>query len=915
MSGRCLSSVLRSLPALLCAGLMLLMCVAVAPGISPAVPFKGNADAAAGPTGLGDSNSREPRLTGLVAGWKGTIVPGPPGPWRLEISCGDKPVDATVMMSFRQDSTQKTETSQRVALVPGRVARVEFAAAVAERDAEIRFVLQDSSGRQLDDAKAETNPFGAARFTYDLPYYHFNSVVLFVGRRINPPAATDNRGFTPTDELGKDYVRSRCLFKIIEPAELPIDPASYGGVAGVVLDQTDLQGLEPARLAALRDYLATGGNVSLVTSIAGDGWQLLAGFAPLSTSGSQVIGVPTPVVLAQAEPMGAAKLASLLASSSPAGGVGPKPVTGDAQVLVRFAEVTTLGRDEGWLVWPVVSPVLARGPIGLGQLTLWLVSPTLLGATVEAADRDAVWNAVLLAAGIAPADPRRPIEQRSWHAERGEAPSLTLARTELMGIMPKLSMSHTLAWIFGGIMLALALLVGIGDSKLHRRDKRPRAYFTCALWIVLACVLAVVLPRFLGSRAAFSLRVSEMEQVCDPAAPLAWSVTAHAILADQATAWSPPVTGSFCHGFDLLEPRFARDSERFAVPTIELATVASAFGVVTRPVSPLSVRRSAIHCLLEMQTGKPTFTAATTTDAQGRPTIRLAGFRSGDQIVSAALLYSAAIVQPEDSTADAAGTVTLEVTLPESASDAGSGSAAAVGARSGRLITVNPAQTSRAAQLARAAGGRYVIVRFQVRSTAIQTGSNVSIDAANVTLHVPVTGWPEAVATSLAREAKVILSSERSAMLEWKARSAPGDDPAAGNLPGMVEPALRINKSLRGGGVKDSNSAVPNSAVPNFAAPNSAAPNSAAPNSAVPNSAVPNSAAPAPAATPASPVTPSIPDGANTPVKRPEPADVPPELSENVLIEELSFSSTVQRQPLFVPKLPPMREAAEQETA
>ena len=849
----------------------------------------GSIAAGLGPAGRGDTTLSEPRLLRLVAGWKGTIVPGSPGPWRLDVSCGDKPVDATVTMSFRQDSTQKTDITQRVALVPGRVARVEFAAAIAERDAEIEFVLRDRGNRRLDDAKADTNSFGKARFSYSLPVFHFNSALLFVGRRINPPAETGSGGNASSDESLKEFIQSRCLFKVIEPADLPTDPASYGGVAGVVLDQTDLLALDPVRLAALREYLAIGGNVSLVTSIAGDGWQLLAGQIPLTTSGALILNAPTPVVLSHTIPMSTARLVSLMAKGATAdAGVGTL-IAGDGQVLVRSALITTTGRDEGWVIWPDVGPVLARGPIGLGQLTLWLVSPTLLSVPFATAEREAIWNTALLAAGIAPADPRRPIEERSWHAERGEAPSLTSARTELMGIMPKLLMSHTLAWIFGGIMLALALLVGIGDSKLHRRDKRPRAYFTCAAWIVLACALAVVLPRLLGSKAAFSLRILETEQICDPAAPLARSVTAHAILADQATEWMPALTGSFCQGFDLLEPRFVRDSGRFAVPTIELATVASASGVVTRPVTPLTVRRSAIHCLLETQTGKPTFTAATTTDAQGRPTIRLAGLRSGDQIVSAAVLYSAAIVQPEDSTADAAGTVTLKVTLPEVTTDAGSGSAAAVGAQSGRLITVDPAQTSRAAQLARAAGGRYVIVRFRIHSSAIQTGSNVSIDAANVTLHVPVTGWPEAVATSLAREAKVILSLERSAMLEWKARSAPGDDPATGNLPEMIEPALRTNESPRSGRVKDSNSAPRNSAPP-------------------------TPAAPTPGATPASPITPSIPDAANTPAKQPERADVPPELSEKVLTEDLSSSRTVRRQPLFLPKSPPTREAAEQET-
>jgi len=830
---------------------------------------------ATGPTRRDDSKAPRPRLAGLVAGWKGTIIPGPPGPWRLDISCGDKPVDAIVTMSFRQDSTQKTEISQRVALVPGRVARIEFAAAIAEHDAEIEFVLRDSAGRRLDEAKADTNTFRRARFSYELPYYHFNSAVLFVGRRINPPAATDNRGFTPIDKGEKHYVRSRCLFKIVEPADLPTDPASYGGVAGVVLDQADLLALDPARLAALREYLATGGNVSLITSIAGDGWQLLAGLVPLSVSGPLVVAAPTPVVLADAAPMSAANLASLMAGGPSAGASAGKPAAADARILVRSAELTTLGRDEGWVVWPATGssaagsstrpggalapkdgPVLARGPIGLGQLTLWLVSPTLLGSSVEVAEREALWNAAMLAAGLAPADARRPITERSWYSERGEAQLLTSARSDLMGVMPKLSLSHTLAWIFGGVMLALAAAVGIGDAKMHRRDKRPRAYFTCAAWIVLACVLAVMLPRMLGNKAAFVLRVAETEQVCESAAPLARSVIVHAILADQATEWMPPVTGSFCQGFDLLEPQFARNSERFAVPTIELATIASASGVVTRPLAPLGVRRSAIHCMLETQVGKPTFTAATTTDAQGRPTVRLAGLRPGDQIVSAALLFSAAVVHAEDATADAAGTATLNVTLNESAAAAGSGAAASVaGADAGRLLTVDPLQVSRAAQLARAAGGRYVIVQFRVRSPSAKADSSTSIDETAVTLHVPVTSWPETVTVSLAREARAILNSERSGILDWKTGRVPGDGAAADSA----------------------------------------------------------------SATPATPAPPNTANTANTPktlATPPEPAEAPPEPSDAIEIEASSLPSGLPspqpQQPAFAPRSDSTRHVSQE---
>ncbi len=815
MSVRCCSDVIRGLPGTACVLLLVMAFVCSTRSAVGVVPENGGRSSASQPSGRGDSKSPRPRLVGLIAGWKGTITPGPPGPWRLEISCGDKPVDAIVTMSFRQDSTQKTEISQRVALVPGRVARIEFAAAIAERDSEIEFVLRDSAGRKLDGAQADTNTFGNARFTYELPYYHFDSAVLFVGRRINPPAATDNRAYKPIDEAQRHDVRSRCLFKVIEPVDLPTDPASYGGVSGVVLDQADLLGLDPARLAALREYLATGGNVSLITSIAGDGWQLLAGLVPLSVSGPPVVGVATPVVLADAVQMSAAKLVSLMAGAPSAGAAAGKSVAGDARVLVRSAELTTLGRDEGWVVWPSestpatdfserpelgrgakagqaagVGPVLARGPIGLGQLTVWLVSPTLLGPSVELAEIESIWNTALLAAGLAPADPRRSIAERSWYSERGEAQSLTSARRDLTDVMPKLSLSHTLAWIFGGVMLALATVVGVGDAKMHRRDKRPRAYFTCAAWIVLACVLAVVLPRILGNKAAFVLRVSASEQVCQSAAPLSRSVVAHAILADQATDWMPPVTGSFCQGFDLLEPQFARHSERFAVPTIELATIASASGVVTRPLTPLSVRRSAIHCMLETQVGKPTFTPATTTDAQGRPTVRLAGLRPGDQIVSASLLFSAAVVQAEDATADAAGTATLKVTVPAaSASADGVGTAApAAWAEAGRLTTTDPLKVSRAAQLARAAGGRYVIVQFRVRSPSAKADSSTIIDETSVTLHVPVTSWPEAVSTALTREAKAILYLEPSGLLDWKRGLLSSNGADAGSAPATSSP-------------------------------------------------------------------------------------------------------------------------------
>ena len=728
-----------------------------------------------------DDSRKRPRIMTLSAGWGGYVLPGQPGPWRVTLRPGEKPVDATLAMSFQQDGTQRTRIEQRVALIPGQPVMLTFTAALLNHNSEVNFTLQASNGATIDSATASVWNSGPGELRYETPTIRYDGAVLFVGRRTMPPAA--NGMLRPSEEANaRGSVTRRVLFASVPPQDLPADAAAFGGVEAIVLDQQALMDLEPTQQGVLREFLFMGGRVVLLADTAGEGWKRVI-------SGQAAGDAAMPIVLGDStqKPIAAAVQA-----------LGIDSKVAAASAFVRGVQLTGRGTDEGWELLPAavpqgeaLTPLLARGPVGLGYLTVYLMPPSLMVDKLEGDLLEQAWNASLLASGVGPSR-RAPEERNFWSSHAQDSPRVRDMQAGLAANMPPVQASHALAWVFGLLMLGLGLMLGIGDMVIHKRDKKPRAYITAAVWIAVACGLTLVLPVLFLRQTGFTMMYRQAEHLA-PAEPtgaaLEYQTAAHALLSAEPGGWMPPMQAAFGHGVDLSEYA-GSDGNGLTLPTYRMLQTSGVEGRSLKMLSPLRTRRSSLHCFMETGRASPSLIATAATDTAGNPVLRIGGLPPGAVVSQAALLPTGDLVA-DSPLADSSGTVTLKLVMPgdvvpaAAESNPAAATMSQAGAKAGGTTTrparpeTRPTAPIRAeaaepaigtlpygdglamARLARARTGRFVVVSMVVTLKKPEEGAQAaSVMASRYTVSVPTGSWPRPVCEELAqRAAKAIAAS------------------------------------------------------------------------------------------------------------------------------------------------------------
>jgi len=723
------------------------------------------------PRAAEDEDSRKrPRIMTLSAGWGGYVVPGQPGPWRVTLRPGEKPVDATLVMSFQQDGTQRTRIEQRVALIPGQPVVLTFTAALLNHNSDVTFTLQASNGATIDSATASVWNSGPGELRYETPTIRYDGAVLFVGRRTMPPTA--NGMLRPSDEANaRGSVARRVLFASVLPQDLPADAAAFGGVEAIVIDQQALMDLEPVQQGVLREFLFMGGRVVLLADAAGDGWKrAITGQAGGDSAMPLALGDSTQ------KPIAAAVRA-----------LGIDPKVAAASAFVRGVQLTGRGTDEGWEVLPTaassgesLTPLLARGPVGLGYLTVYLMPPSLMVDKLEGELLEQAWNAALLASGVGPSR-RAPEERNFWSSHAQDSPRVRDMQAGLTANMPPVQSSHALAWVFGLLMLGLGLMLGIGDMVIHKRDKKPRAYITAAVWITVACGLTLVLPMLFLRQTGFTMTYRQAEHLA-PAEPtgaaLEYQTAAHALLSAEPGGWVPPMQAAFGHGVDLSE-HSGTDGNGLTLPTYRMLQTSGVEGRSLKMLSPLRTRRSSLHCFMETGRASPSLIATAATPPGA--------------VVDMAGLLPAGDLVAESPVADSSGAVTLKLVMPgdgtqvDAASKPPAATTSQAGAKAGGTTTrparpeTRPTAPIRAeaaepaigtlpygdglamARLARARTGRFAVLSMVVTLKKPEEGAQAaSVMASRYTVSVPTGSWPRPVCEELAqRAAKAIAASNQ----------------------------------------------------------------------------------------------------------------------------------------------------------
>ncbi|MCE7974534.1 MAG: hypothetical protein DYG92_09490 [Leptolyngbya sp. PLA1] len=438
-------------------------------------------------------------------GWDGVMPSDRWAPVVVWLWSGSGAFSGEITLRYKQDSTQRARITIPVSTTPGEVVPFELAAcippdaagsgnAIAELfvvdrgsswEQEIKFVpVPSTAGEmwapQIDDRSVRALVVGEV------------SAAGALSTGVMGPGALQATGAYPTaSRPGATTVWDRLHVVRRAPQALPVSWLAYEGVDVIIASADELAEADPRVRAAIIEWVRWGGRLVLMVDGAGAWWRE---FVP--TDQDVVLAADRGPARAPAHLFSRAETAQALeATTSP--------------VSARLLEVTGVGRAEGWeSFWEPEGAesgrhgLVARGPVGMGMVTLVGVDPARLPATVSLAGSRYLWRELLggRSTGILPPELLESFEENQWgwwgYGSSGQDRAAALAiRTalDLVTVEPPVT-DGTFVGI-AAAMIILAGLVGPFDGiYLRRRGFARRTWLTALGWTLAATGLAYAVP-------------------------------------------------------------------------------------------------------------------------------------------------------------------------------------------------------------------------------------------------------------------------------------------------------------------------------------------------------------------------------------------------------------------------------------
>lgn len=436
----------------------------------------------------------------------GEVVSGEAGP-------------AVIEVLVRQDLLHNVRLSRDVTIQPGRPTITTLYARSVVDVSEMEIELRDRGGRLLASAKPQSS--GAAGWwTIESD----QAIVLAAGRSSMPRS-----GWAFGNPLASPI-------KTVEvaPADLPREWPGYDAVTLVVLGDLEPERLDASQLSALLDWVARGGHLAILAAsqldalvtIFGDERPLVLGeYTDSEFSPSVGAALRSAVALAMelreqpAPPSGrlALRPGVNLTTTRPMEWYAPRLEALNRSLedlrgrflYRRSIELSPSAREAGWAVrWAheafdpaqvdhawggSLSGDIARGPWGLGTITVLGIDPASLAGGASGEARGVGWWHCLLHVPEIHAAlvPRRVAESQYWYS-RADSLETILASRAINSILDDLSAGYsTSQGLFAAIavaLLLLVLLIGPVDYFVLRRLRRePLTWITTPALIAMAC--------------------------------------------------------------------------------------------------------------------------------------------------------------------------------------------------------------------------------------------------------------------------------------------------------------------------------------------------------------------------------------------------------------------------------------------
>lgn len=465
----------------------------------------GQSNAALPPTRSGTLPPRVPvEVVRVDFGWDGVMPSDRWAPVVVWLWSGSGAFSGEITLRYKQDSTQRARITIPVSTTPGEVVPFEIAACIpadaggggtlaelfvvdanSSWDQEIKFVpVPSSAGEmwapQIDDRSVRALVVGEV------------SAGGALSTGVMGPSALQAQGAYPAQSRsGPVTVWDRLHVVRRSPRALPVSWLAYEGVDVMVASADELSQADPRARAAIIEWVCGGGRLVLMVDGAGSWWRE---FVPVEQD--LVLAADRGPVRAPAHLFSRADTKQELEVTA-------------TPVSARVLRVTAVGRAEGWQAFwrpegveDLAQGLVARGPVGMGMVTLAGVDPARLPATVSLAGSRHLWREILgnPQMGVLSAELLAASEENQWawrgYASSGQDRISALAiRTalDLVTVEPPVTDATFIG--IAAAMLVLAGLVGPFDGLyLRRRGHARRTWLSALGWTLAATGLAYAVP-------------------------------------------------------------------------------------------------------------------------------------------------------------------------------------------------------------------------------------------------------------------------------------------------------------------------------------------------------------------------------------------------------------------------------------
>jgi len=488
----------------------------------------------------------------LVFGFDGVYGAGRFAPVTVLLTGGTEPFSGTVTLRYRQGGAQSIASVAAVAATPGRTVEVPLLLSPPPRLDALEVEVHNHLGRRVQTLNYR---LGATMSGNDLPlpnaYSGATSLFVIVGD--SPAIMSMNLAL----QRWHGQVRIQRTTVNVPPNSLPLHDSAYEGVHLLIVDEQAAREIEPARAAAIRQWVASGGRVLVLTGRSGSAWRTF-----LPGPAANAIEVGDTITLA-----GLADLDAELEELATRRVFGERPnvppsrwppVTDESEttaqelrirpaatVLARPIRLLDIGEAMGWKTrWIATdsadqhtrpAALLAEGPAGLGWAVVLGTEPRFLPDPVNTQSELLVLRAAI--SNILADFDALQQEARSHGWFSGPIPmsveSMTSQSAQSQGFQVLLEGIESPTWaiLFVGIaMVLLALLVGPVDFLVLRRiGLSHRSWLTALGWITIASLIAYMLPNVTdrGTTRLAQLHTVDMiaapaEGASAPVPPIAW---------------------------------------------------------------------------------------------------------------------------------------------------------------------------------------------------------------------------------------------------------------------------------------------------------------------------------------------------------------------------------------------------------